>query len=98
MLNGHENIWNFEYLVFLAFWVIFSALGKGIWAYILPTLPNQPQNAKWARKRLISGQNADSVSLQVPQPASLVKLRTGFGSLGMNPPFHCRNLTKLGVQ
>ena len=28
----------------------------------------------------------------------LVKLRIGFGSLGMNPPSHCRNLTKLGVQ
>ena len=55
MLNGHENIWNFKYLVFLAFWVIFSAGGKGIWAYYLryqisPKMPNGHENAWFLAK------------------------------------------------
>ena len=55
MLNGHENIWNFKYLVFLAFWVIFSAVGKGIWAYYLryqisPKMPNGHENAWFLAK------------------------------------------------
>ena len=55
--HGHENIWNFEYLVFLAFWVIFSAVGKGIWAYYLryqisPKMPNGHENAWFLAKML----------------------------------------------
>ena len=69
--------WAWKHLEFWIFGIFgilghFFSCGKGNLG-ILPTLPNQPQNAKWARKRLISGQNADSVSLQVPQPASLEK-------------------------
>ena len=51
--------WAWKHLEFWIFGIFgilghFFSCGKGNLG-ILPTLPNQPQNAKWARKRLISG-------------------------------------------
>ena len=67
-----------EILNFWDFWPFgtFFQLSASKWKGTLgkqPTLSNQPKNAKWAQKCLISGQKIASVSLQEPQPDSLEK-------------------------
>ena len=54
------------------------------------------ENYKVSHSKMLPGVLDTFIGLYIVK--GLVQLRTGFGSLGMNPPSHCRNLTKLGVQ